>query len=33
MMAHILLWAIMLAQVMIVVAMACYTYRLIRGPR
>ena len=29
----ILLWSLMAAQVMLVAAMGCYTYRLIRGPR
>jgi multicomponent K+:H+ antiporter subunit F len=31
--AAILLWSVMAAQVMLVAAMACYTYRLISGPR
>ena len=29
----ILLWSIMAAQTMLVAAMACYAYRVIRGPR
>ena len=31
--AAILLWAVALAQLMLVAAMACYVFRLIRGPR
>jgi len=31
--AAILVWSISIAQVMLVAAMACYAYRLIRGPR
>jgi len=31
--ADILMWAIWIAQAMLVAAMACNTYRLIRGPR
>ena len=31
--AAILLWSVMAAQAMLVAAMACYAYRLIRGPR
>ena len=31
--AAILLWSVTAAQVMLVAAMACYNYRLIRGPR
>ena len=31
--ATILVWSVTIAQLMLVVAMACNTYRLIRGPR
>lgn len=31
--ADILLWSVTVAQAMLVIAMGCYTYRLIRGPR
>ena len=31
--AAILVWSITIAQAMLVIAMACYTYRLARGPR
>lgn len=31
--AAILIWSITVAQAMLVIAMACYTYRLARGPR
>lgn len=31
--ANILLWSLMVAQAMLVAAMACNTYRLARGPR
>lgn len=31
--AAILVWSITVAQAMLVIAMACYTYRLARGPR
>lgn len=31
--AAILLWSIATAQFMLVVAMACYAYRVVRGPR
>ena len=31
--ADILFWSVTAAQVMLVAAMACYTYRLVRGPR
>lgn len=31
--AIILLWSVTAAQAMLVAAMGCYTYRLIRGPR
>jgi len=31
--ADILLWSVTAAQAMLVVAMGCYAYRLIRGPR
>ena len=31
--ADILFWSVTAAQVMLVAAMGCYTYRLIRGPR
>lgn len=31
--ANILLWSVTVAQVMLVAAMACNTYRLVRGPR
>jgi multicomponent K+:H+ antiporter subunit F len=31
--AEILLWSISIAQAMLVAAMGCNTYRLIRGPR
>ncbi|KRE02847.1 cation:proton antiporter [Bosea sp. Root670] len=31
--AAILLWSVMAAQAMLVAAMACYAYRVIRGPR
>ena len=31
--ADILLWSVTVAQAMLVAAMACNTYRLIRGPR
>ncbi|MBN9036353.1 MAG: K+/H+ antiporter subunit F [Rhizobiales bacterium] len=31
--ADVLLWSVTIAQTMLVVAMGCYTYRLIRGPR
>lgn len=30
---QIILWSVAVAQAMLVVAMACYTYRLVRGPR
>ncbi len=33
MIAAILLWSVMAAQAMLVAAMACYAYRVIRGPR
>ena len=29
----ILLWSVMAAQTMLVAAMACYAYRVVRGPR
>lgn len=31
--AAILVWSLTIAQSMLVLAMACYVYRLIRGPR
>ncbi|AWJ86980.1 K+/H+ antiporter subunit F (plasmid) [Azospirillum sp. TSH58] len=31
--ATLLLWSIFLAQIMLVAAMACATYRVLRGPR
>jgi len=31
--AQILLWSVMAAQAMLVAAMGCYAYRVIRGPR
>ncbi|MFC5357317.1 K+/H+ antiporter subunit F [Azospirillum himalayense] len=31
--ATLLLWSIFLAQTLLVVAMACATYRVLRGPR
>jgi multicomponent K+:H+ antiporter subunit F len=31
--ASILLWSVTLAQLMLLVAMTCYVFRLIRGPR
>jgi multicomponent K+:H+ antiporter subunit F len=31
--AAILLWSVIAAQAMLVAAMACYAYRVIRGPR
>jgi Multisubunit Na+/H+ antiporter, MnhF subunit len=31
--AIILAWSILIAQGMLVIAIACHTYRLIRGPR
>jgi multicomponent K+:H+ antiporter subunit F len=31
--AVILLWSVTGAQLMLIAAMGCYTYRLIRGPR
>lgn len=31
--AAILLWSVMAAQAMLVAAIACYAYRVIRGPR
>jgi len=31
--ADILVWSVTVAQAMLVLAMGCYTYRLIRGPR
>ena len=31
--AAILVWSLTVAQLMLVLAMACYVYRLIRGPR
>lgn len=31
--ADILRWSVTVAQTMLVAAIACYTYRLIRGPR
>ena len=31
--AAILVWSLTIAQLMLVLAMACYVYRLIRGPR
>ena len=31
--AQILLWSVMAAQVMLVAAMGCYAYRVVRGPR
>ncbi|MGO4675794.1 K+/H+ antiporter subunit F [Bosea sp. 2YAB26] len=31
--AAILLWSVTAAQAMLVVAMGCYAYRVIRGPR
>ncbi|HEX7072639.1 MAG TPA: K+/H+ antiporter subunit F [Hyphomicrobiaceae bacterium] len=31
--ADILLWSVTVAQAMLVIAMGCNTYRLIRGPR
>lgn len=31
--ADILLWSVTVAQLMLVAAMACNTYRLVRGPR
>lgn len=31
--ADILLWSVFIAQTMLVTAMGCNTYRLIRGPR
>ena len=33
MIADILLWSVTIAQAMLVIAMGCNTYRLIRGPR
>ena len=31
--ASLLIWSLTIAQSMLVTAMACYVYRLIRGPR
>jgi multicomponent K+:H+ antiporter subunit F len=31
--AEVVAWSVAAAQVMLVAAMGCYTYRLIRGPR
>ncbi|QCO17600.1 K+/H+ antiporter subunit F (plasmid) [Azospirillum brasilense] len=31
--ATLLLWSIFLAQILLVIAMACATYRVLRGPR
>ena len=31
--AAILVWSLTVAQLMLVLAMACYVYRLVRGPR
>ena len=31
--ADILVWSVTVAQVMLVVAMGCYAYRVVRGPR
>lgn len=31
--AAILLWSVMAAQAMLIAAIACYAYRVIRGPR
>jgi multicomponent K+:H+ antiporter subunit F len=31
--ADILLWSVTAAQAMLAAAIACYTYRLVRGPR
>ena len=31
--AAILVWSLTIGQLMLVLAMACYVYRLIRGPR
>ena len=33
MIADVLIWSILLAQIMIVLAMACAAYRMLRGPR
>ena len=33
MIAAILIWSLTIGQLMLVLAMACYVYRLIRGPR
>jgi multicomponent K+:H+ antiporter subunit F len=33
MIAEVVAWSVAAAQVMLVAAMGCYTYRLIRGPR
>jgi multicomponent K+:H+ antiporter subunit F len=32
-MTAVLVWSISIAQIMLVLAIACYVYRLIRGPR
>ncbi|MGE0006034.1 MAG: K+/H+ antiporter subunit F [Parvibaculaceae bacterium] len=31
--AHILVWSIAMAQSMLVAAIACHTWRIVRGPR
>ena len=33
MIAAVLIWSLTIGQLMLVLAMACYVYRLIRGPR
>ena len=33
MMADFLLWSVTAAQIMLVAAMGCYAYRVVRGPR
>lgn len=33
MITELLVWAIFLAQILLVIAMACAAYRLLRGPR
>lgn len=31
--AVVLVWSLTIAQIMLVLAMACYVYRMVRGPR
>lgn len=33
MIAHILFWSVTAAQLMLAAAMACYAWRIVRGPR